>query len=146
MHSLSYPLIVSMASSDSRRKYTPSQTRHRSYKGCWTCKRKRIQCDETRPGCNRCSARGTTCEGYEVRLRWGAGIASRGRFNGAEKPVQESIPPSSKRRWDLRNRVEKRESGDYQGQPVLILDCSPNEGMESLMSAYPCATSLALGL
>ncbi|KAJ5281423.1 hypothetical protein N7478_006795 [Penicillium angulare] len=98
--------------------------RHRSHKGCWTCKRKRIQCDEMRPSCQQCSKRGITCEGYEIRLRWGAGIASRGRFNGAEKPVKESIPPHSKRRWDLRGKGEERDDGDKQGQPVLLLEKS----------------------
>ncbi|KAJ5655552.1 hypothetical protein N7507_007502 [Penicillium longicatenatum] len=104
-------------------------SRHRSHKGCWTCKRKRIHCDESRPGCRQCSKRGLTCEGYEIRLRWGAGIASRGRFNGAEKPVKESIPPYSKRRWDLRGKCEQGD-GDQQGQPVLLLE-------ESFTQAQP---------
>ncbi|KAJ5718156.1 hypothetical protein N7488_003802 [Penicillium malachiteum] len=94
--------------------------RHRSHKGCWTCKRKRIQCDEIRPACQQCTRKGMVCEGYEIRLRWGAGIASRGRFNGAEKPIQESIPPHSKRRWDLRGKGEQRGNDDQQGQPVLL--------------------------
>jgi hypothetical protein len=101
-----------------RTKDTP-QARHRSFKGCWTCKKKRIQCDEVRPSCQRCSLRGITCEGYEIRLRWGAGIASRGKYSGAEKPVKESIPPRSKRRWDMRGKAEEKEEGDRQGQPAL---------------------------
>ncbi|OQE36314.1 hypothetical protein PENCOP_c012G07354 [Penicillium coprophilum] len=94
--------------------------RHRSFKGCWTCKKRRIQCDELRPGCKKCSSKGLTCEGYEIRLRWGAGIASRGKFSGAEKPVKESIPPRSKRRWDLRDKRDKSPLGDQNGQPVLV--------------------------
>ncbi|KAJ5193651.1 hypothetical protein N7491_000982 [Penicillium cf. griseofulvum] len=94
--------------------------RHRSFKGCWTCKKRRIQCDELRPGCQKCSSRGLTCEGYEIRLRWGAGIASRGKYSGAEKPVKESIPPRSKRRWDMRNKGDKSPLGDEDGQPVLV--------------------------
>lgn len=100
--------------SPSNKNKDTSHPRHRSHKGCWTCKRKRIQCDETRPGCRRCAERGLTCEGYEIRLRWGAGIASRGRFSGADKPIQESIPPPSKRRWDLRGKTEQREGKDEQ--------------------------------
>ncbi|KAJ5368640.1 uncharacterized protein N7496_008400 [Penicillium cataractarum] len=115
-----------MASSDTKRK-DASSARHRSHKGCWTCKRKRIQCDETRPGCQKCSSRGVTCEGYEIRLRWGAGIASRGRYSGAEKPVKEFIPPPSKRRWDLRDKGEQREEGDHQGQPVLLFSSSSSD-------------------
>ncbi|KAJ5149400.1 hypothetical protein N7448_000978 [Penicillium atrosanguineum] len=102
-------------------KHKDTSSRHRSHKGCWTCKRKRIQCDETQPGCRKCTERGLTCEGYGIRLRWGAGIASRGRFTGAEKPTKESIPPPSKRRWDLRTKGEQSEEGDQQGQPMLLL-------------------------
>lgn len=110
-------------------KLKKKDSRHRSHKGCWTCKRKRIHCDETRPGCQQCSKRGLACEGYEIRLRWGAGIASRGRYNGAEKPIKESIPPCSKRRWDLRGKCEQRDGGDQQGQPVLLLEQSFTQGM-----------------
>lgn len=119
-----------MPASDTKRK-DASSARHRSHKGCWTCKRKRIQCDETRPGCQKCSSRGVACEGYEIRLRWGAGIASRGRYNGAEKPVKEFIPPPSKRRWDLRDKGEQREEGDHQGQPILLFGSSSGEGISN---------------
>ncbi|KAJ5144047.1 uncharacterized protein N7515_002834 [Penicillium bovifimosum] len=90
---------------------------HRSFKGCWTCKKRRIQCDEVHPTCRKCRSRGITCEGYEIRLRWGAGIASRGKYSGAEKPVKESIPPRSKRRWDLR--------GQGQGSPLVVHEMQP---------------------
>lgn len=112
-----------MGSSDKKRNDT-ANPRQRSHRGCWTCKKKRIQCDEGRPGCQRCITRGISCEGYEIRLRWGAGIASRGRYNGAEKPVKEFIPPPSKRRWDLRGKGENGEEGDRQGQPDLLLASS----------------------
>jgi hypothetical protein len=97
-----------------------TNSRHRSFKGCWTCKKKRIQCDEIRPACTKCTSRGIICEGYEIRLRWGAGIASRGKYSGAEKPVKESIPPRSKRRWDMRGKGEHFPQGDGQGQPILV--------------------------
>ena len=102
-------------------------SRQRSFKGCWTCKKKRVQCDETRPACTRCTSRGLVCGGYEIRLRWGAGIASRGKYSGAEKPVKEFIPPQSRRRWDMRGKAEKS-PGDSQGQPILV---SPPEGKVS---------------
>jgi hypothetical protein len=110
-----------------KHKDTP-HVRHRSFKGCWTCKKKRVQCDEVRPSCQRCNLRGITCEGYEIRLRWGAGIASRGKYSGAEKPVKESIPPRSKRRWDMRGKREESEEGDRQGQPMLV---AQTEGISS---------------
>ena len=41
-----------------------------------------------------------------MRLRWGIGIASRGRFTGADKPLEESIPSRPKGR--LRDLEKKR--------------------------------------
>lgn len=107
--------VPSMASSDKHK----DPSRHRSYKGCWTCKRKRIQCDEVRPACGKCTLRGISCGGYEIRLRWGAGIASRGKYSGAEKPVQECIPPQSRRRWDMRGKTEQSDKGKNQPSPPL---------------------------
>ena len=78
----------------------------RSHQGCWTCKQKRRRCDNTRPECLNCLRLGIQCEGYEVRLRWGIGIASRGRFTGADKPLEESIPSRPKGR--LRDLEKKR--------------------------------------
>lgn len=127
-----------MASSDNKRKDSVSSTRHRSHRGCWTCKKKRIQCDEARPGCQKCITRGLSCEGYEIRLRWGAGIASRGRYNGAAKPVKEFIPPPSKRRWDLRGKGGKEIEDDHRGQPDLLLASSFSPGkLINLKSSSP---------
>ncbi|KAI0127490.1 hypothetical protein BJ170DRAFT_374534 [Xylariales sp. AK1849] len=35
------------------------------YKGCNTCRRRRVPCDNTRPFCKRCTDRDRVCEGYE---------------------------------------------------------------------------------
>ncbi|KAI9040533.1 Zn(II)2Cys6 transcription factor [Aspergillus affinis] len=79
-----------------------STPRQRSHDGCWTCKARRRKCDRARPTCRACHERGIHCEGYEVRLRWGSGIASRGRFTGAGEPVVASVPVRAKgRRRDL---------------------------------------------
>ncbi|PLB50117.1 hypothetical protein P170DRAFT_380493 [Aspergillus steynii IBT 23096] len=79
-----------------------STPRQRSHHSCWTCKARRRKCDRGRPACRVCSDRGILCEGYEVRLRWGSGIASRGRFTGAGEPVVASVPVRVKgRRRDL---------------------------------------------
>lgn len=80
----------------------------RSSQGCWTCKRRRRACDKTHPTCQNCAGRGIECEGYEVRLRWGSGIASRGQFTGADKPLKESIPSRPKGRQRDLNREKKK--------------------------------------
>ncbi|KAK7711281.1 hypothetical protein SLS64_005303 [Diaporthe eres] len=32
--------------------------------GCFTCKTRKVKCDETKPKCQRCTSTGRTCEGY----------------------------------------------------------------------------------
>ena len=34
--------------------------------GCATCRKRKIRCDETRPGCQRCSTHGVPCPGYRT--------------------------------------------------------------------------------
>ncbi|KAK1985959.1 hypothetical protein LZ30DRAFT_706999 [Colletotrichum cereale] len=58
----------------------------RSRGGCPNCKRRKRKCDETRPACRACQARGIQCEGYNTMLKWTNGIASRGRFARAAVP------------------------------------------------------------
>jgi hypothetical protein len=88
-----------------------STPRHRFHDGCWTCKSKRFQCDRTRPHCLACRQRGFACEGYGLRLRWGTGIASRGRFAGASQPVEAAIPERPKgRRRDLVRKERLQEA------------------------------------
>ena len=90
----------------------------RSYHGCWTCKRRRRRCDNTQPSCQNCAERGVDCEGYEVRLRWGSGIVSRGRFTGADKPLDENVPARPKgRRRDLSRKRMSLEA--QRGREVL---------------------------
>ncbi|KAL2209581.1 hypothetical protein CC79DRAFT_1271400 [Sarocladium strictum] len=44
--------------------------RHKSFAGCWTCRARKVKCDERRPRCMQCDLKQLCCEGYEVRLRW----------------------------------------------------------------------------
>ncbi|KAJ5275165.1 hypothetical protein N7497_005778 [Penicillium chrysogenum] len=101
----------------------------RSYQGCWTCKRRRRRCDNTRPSCQNCAERGAVCEGYEVRLRWGTGIASRGHFTGADKPVKNSVPSRPRGRQrdlsrEMRKRVERGGHAALDGGQELELAAS----------------------
>ncbi|TVY86445.1 Transcriptional regulatory protein [Lachnellula willkommii] len=32
--------------------------------GCFTCKIRRVKCDEAKPACNRCSSTGRKCDGF----------------------------------------------------------------------------------
>ncbi|PYI10913.1 C6 finger domain protein [Aspergillus sclerotiicarbonarius CBS 121057] len=86
-----------------------STPNRRTHQGCWTCKTRRRKCDRARPTCQACAERGLACEGYEVRLQWGTGIASRGRFTGADAPLQSSIPPRVHGRQRDRSRERRRQ-------------------------------------
>ncbi|KAL4746299.1 hypothetical protein BDW72DRAFT_207483 [Aspergillus terricola var. indicus] len=48
-------------------------SRSLSYTGCWTCRKRRIKCDETPVACKACQRAGLDCAGYDVRLIWNAG-------------------------------------------------------------------------
>ncbi|KAJ5835405.1 hypothetical protein N7447_001431 [Penicillium robsamsonii] len=44
--------------------------RTKTFTGCWTCRDRRVKCDEERPHCRRCQQNGWTCKGYDLRLGW----------------------------------------------------------------------------
>lgn len=49
---------------------------------CWTCRRRRVQCDKDLPTCSKCHAAGKECLGYTKPLVWAKGVASRGKMMG----------------------------------------------------------------
>ncbi|CRG92602.1 Acriflavine sensitivity control protein acr-2 [Talaromyces islandicus] len=52
-------------------------------KGCYTCRRRRIVCDNGRPTCRKCHDAGKECLGYRKPLVWvKGGVASRGKMMG----------------------------------------------------------------
>ncbi|KAI1047045.1 hypothetical protein LB505_010181, partial [Fusarium chuoi] len=51
--------------------HQPSQGRvARSRGGCVTCRSKHAKCDEAKPTCKSCAARGQKCGGYRLDVRW----------------------------------------------------------------------------
>ncbi|KAK7966293.1 uncharacterized protein PG986_000570 [Apiospora aurea] len=44
--------------------------RSKQFTGCWTCRRRRVKCDERKPSCQRCQRLHVPCEGYDIRLTW----------------------------------------------------------------------------
>lgn len=43
---------------------------NKTFTGCWTCRARKVKCDEGRPVCRQCRQRGVPCGGYGVRLQW----------------------------------------------------------------------------
>lgn len=52
-------------------------------KGCYTCRRRRVVCDNGLPTCRKCRDAGKECLGYQKPLVWvKGGVASRGKMMG----------------------------------------------------------------
>lgn len=78
-------------------------------KGCYTCRRRRIICDNGQPTCRKCRDAGKECLGYQKPLVWvKGGVASRGKMMGRSfddvnnpaseprrQPPAEARPPSN---------------------------------------------------
>ncbi|KAL3483507.1 fungal-specific transcription factor domain-containing protein [Aspergillus germanicus] len=55
----------------------------RARTGCWTCRARRIKCDEGRPKCQRCARLNVDC-GYGVKLIWHEESMARGVCHGRQ--------------------------------------------------------------
>ncbi|KAK7435860.1 hypothetical protein Landi51_12860 [Colletotrichum acutatum] len=55
---------------------------HGPSKGCSTCRKRRVKCDEDRPSCRECLRLGRVCGGYESQKKTG-GIRFKDQSNGA---------------------------------------------------------------
>lgn len=82
---------------DSRPQRGNRVPKNKSFTGCWTCRARKIKCDDSKPTCQRCIVRKVKCEGYGVRLVWSPthGTARSNRrsiFDGYEEklPVYSS--------------------------------------------------------
>ncbi|KAJ4253894.1 arginine metabolism regulation protein II [Fusarium torreyae] len=44
--------------------------RTKTFTGCWTCRARKIKCDEGKPTCRQCRDKQVVCNGYGSRLQW----------------------------------------------------------------------------
>ncbi|KAI0397184.1 fungal-specific transcription factor domain-containing protein [Xylariaceae sp. FL0594] len=44
--------------------------RHRTFTGCWRCRKRKVKCDESKPDCKACRRIGVACTGYGPKLIW----------------------------------------------------------------------------
>ncbi|KAL4878158.1 fungal-specific transcription factor domain-containing protein [Aspergillus karnatakaensis] len=54
----------------SLRSATRPRRHNKTFTGCWTCRTRKVKCDEERPACRQCSQRRIECAGYGMRLQW----------------------------------------------------------------------------
>ncbi|PSS05331.1 fungal-specific transcription factor domain-domain-containing protein [Coniella lustricola] len=63
-------------------------------KPCHNCRRKRLRCDRSFPGCEKCHAKGDKCLGYGALLRWtDARTTETGPRKSVSPPKQASASP-----------------------------------------------------
>ncbi|KAH6645878.1 fungal-specific transcription factor domain-containing protein [Truncatella angustata] len=85
-------------------------------KACQNCRKRRLRCDRSIPGCNKCLATGQECLGYGKAYQWTNAVASRGRMAG--KQTFASTEPSSPPR-----------TGDHSRALVRAQEPLPRSGM-----------------
>ncbi|KAE8380102.1 fungal-specific transcription factor domain-containing protein [Aspergillus bertholletiae] len=71
--------------------------RSKTFTGCWTCRSRRVKCDEQRPHCERCRHSGRICQGYGVRLGWtnASGTAPQRRLLSSSTKTASELSPST---------------------------------------------------
>lgn len=88
----------------------------RSRTGCATCRAKRVKCDELKPACKTCIARGLECGGYGRKLRWSA---KHERYN----PIATAIGRS---RSGARRTSEDSMGPQHDDQADMVLAMPPS--------------------
>ncbi|RAL06679.1 Zn(II)2Cys6 transcription factor [Aspergillus homomorphus CBS 101889] len=80
-------------------------------KGCYTCRRRRIVCDNGLPTCRKCRDAGKECLGYQKPLVWvKGGVASRGKMMG--RSYDDVVKTTSNRRREADSNSSSPSSTD----------------------------------
>ncbi|CAH0051699.1 unnamed protein product [Clonostachys solani] len=49
---------------------SPAKRNRKTFSGCWSCRERKIKCDEAKPTCRQCKKSRLECKGYGLRLQW----------------------------------------------------------------------------
>ncbi|KAI1411331.1 hypothetical protein F5Y13DRAFT_165469 [Hypoxylon sp. FL1857] len=80
--------MTGLSSSNKKKRGSRSRT------GCWTCRIRKVKCDEARPICRRCSSTGRGCDGYELQPVDVREVARKTERQLRAKTLQHSnVPP-----------------------------------------------------
>lgn len=96
-------------------------------KGCYTCRRRRITCDNGLPTCRKCRDAGKECLGYQKPLVWvKGGVASRGKMMG--RSFNQVMPPPPAQA-EQETSAESTSTSIPTAQPPPGEDGQPEESM-----------------
>ncbi|EXJ94534.1 hypothetical protein A1O1_02930 [Capronia coronata CBS 617.96] len=120
----------------------PDKLRTRTLTGCYTCRERKLKCDDTRPACKRCIALGVECQGYGVKLSWlsynkdrpgtketdpelqRTKCSAKGKKNTSSEPAHRRRPLFTDReRVDMVRKIQKEFlNGDQDGNINRAID------------------------
>ncbi|KAJ5924723.1 hypothetical protein N7466_008910 [Penicillium verhagenii] len=103
-------------------------------KGCYTCRRRRIICDNGQPTCRKCRDAGKECLGYQKPLVWvKGGVASRGKMMGRSfEDVKTPAGASNRQNLPLTNEPETTNATSFFHLPEPSdTESSPNSAAQA---------------
>lgn len=106
-------------------------------KGCYTCRRRRIVCDNGLPTCQKCRDAGKECLGYQKPLTWvKGGVASRGKMMGRSF---DDVVKKDARRTGESSRTSAAEASNETGieKPGNAVIHSPPDTSSVQVSSTP---------
>lgn len=72
------------------------KSRTKTFTGCWTCRARKVKCDDEKPHCRRCRRSGWQCQGYGMRLGWSQTAGSQSqRRQVCQSTLQSTVDLSS---------------------------------------------------
>ncbi|KAF2468673.1 uncharacterized protein BDR25DRAFT_289498 [Lindgomyces ingoldianus] len=113
-------------------------SRARRSRGCASCRKRKVKCDESKPGCTRCAKSGWVCPGYEPESE----LVFRNQTDAVVKKLSRSLSPSIVDRattFFIHHYVFKTDSptpqGNYDYLPSLLQGASSNSPLVTVIAA-----------
>ncbi|KAG8160713.1 hypothetical protein KVR01_008977 [Diaporthe batatas] len=106
--------------------------RTKCFTGCWTCRSRRVKCDEETPKCLRCRQMGLECEGYGIRLTW----VPYNPHTDDDHGSVDDLPRDG--------RASRRSLPSFGAAPVIVRMTSPDidESLTRIDAWYPGESSV----
>ncbi|OOQ84069.1 hypothetical protein PEBR_32100 [Penicillium brasilianum] len=102
-------------------------------KGCKTCRRRRVKCDEAKPACERCRKLGDKCEGY---VQFPEFVDMTVQFTG-KKSVQQKLDGNDLLSSSTSASPASRRPESSVGElPLMTIPVNPTWNAQSMFTAY----------
>lgn len=84
-------------------------------KACHNCRRNRLRCDKSLPGCEKCRSKGVSCLGYGTLIRWTSNVTAAAQGSRSASPFTRpaSDEEANQGRAVFLSHLDNRSSGSY---------------------------------